>query len=92
MNTFTDPDSMLMSPGSFPNQPNNQGANCNIAPMINRVAPSMMIHFAMSYRTRIAVERFLHRLPNTSLKDKDISIIADKPERLPVGRPSLIAS
>ena len=67
MKTFTAPDSILMSPGSLPNQANSQGANCNITPMSSRIAPSMINHFAMRLPGSLclaghgASNRVLHR-------------------------------
>ena len=48
-NSFIDSVSTRMSPGSLPNQPKSQGANCKAAPMNKRMVPSMMNHFAMSF-------------------------------------------
>ena len=36
-----------MSPGNLPNQFNNQGAKCIIAPKTSNIAPAIMIHRAI---------------------------------------------
>ena len=47
MNRLIDSVLILMSPGSFPNQPNSQGANWSVTPSRSRNAPRIMNHFAI---------------------------------------------
>ena len=41
--------SIRKSPGNFPNQFNNHGANCKIVPMTSNIAPSIIIHLAIYF-------------------------------------------
>jgi len=47
MNIFARSVSICISPGSFPNQFNSHGANCNTAPIASNIAPSIIIHLAI---------------------------------------------
>ena len=65
--TFIDSVSTRMSPGSFPNQPTSQGANCKAAPMTKSVAPSMINHFAIGLSLRECQKRASTRFEILSL-------------------------
>ena len=47
INIFPFSDSILISPGSFPNQFRSPGAKCNIAPMASNIPPAIIIQRAI---------------------------------------------